>query len=488
MKRIFNILTMSGIILLTSCSKEITDYNNITTSPLKVSSGSLFANATINLSDEMANTNVNNNNFRLWTQYWTQTTYRDETRYNINSRSISDSWWSVFYKDVIKDLVEASKVTQTETLTLTPAQIQNRVAINDMMIVYSYYTLLSTYGNIPYTDALNIQIIQPKYDDAAVIFDSISIKLDNALANLDETETGYGSSDLLLHDDISGWKKFGYSLKMRMGMLIADVNPTKSTTMVVDAAPYVISSNDENIMMKYLAAPPNTNPVWVELVQSQRHDFVGAAPFIDSLLAYNDSIRLAFFFEKNADTLYLGQAQGVKVPNYKDYSVPSNKVADPLMPHTFFSYAEMELLKAEAIERGYPIAGTAQGHYNAAIDASFQEWGGSSADAQAYRSQPSVNYLTAPGNYKQKIGLQSWFALYNRGFDAWTQYRRLDFPVLQVPDLGSTNPFNPDEADGILVRMTYPVIEQNVNAANYSAASAAIGKDQITQKLWFDAY
>ncbi len=268
-------------------------------------------------------------------------------------------------------------------------------------------------------------------------------------------------------------------------MLIADVNPAKAELMVTDAAPNVISSNDENIMMNYLAAPPNTNPVWEDLVQSQRHDYVGAAPFIDSLLAYNDP-RIGFFFETNGDGFYLGQAPGYKVPNYKNYSVPSNKVADPLMPHTFFSYAEMELLKAEAVERGYAVAGTAEDHYNAAIDASVQEWGGSLADAQLYRAQPGISYTTAPGDYKQKIGLQSWFALYNRGFDAWTQYRRLDFPVLEVPYMGATNPFDDGEADGILVRMTYPVIEQNVNGANYNAASAAIGKDQITQKLWFD--
>ncbi len=485
MKIIFNVLAISGVMLLASCTKNIDDYNNITTSPLAVSSGSLFANATVNLSDEMANTNVNDNNFRLWAQYWTETTYRDETRYNINGRSISDRWWTTFYKDVIKDLVEASKVTLTETVTLTPAQIQNRVAINDMMITYCYYTLLTTFGNVPYTDALNIAVIQPSYDDASLVFDAISTKLDNALANLDDAESGYGSSDLLLHDDVSGWKRFGYSLKMRMGMLIADVNPAKAELMVTDAAPNVISSNDENIMMNYLAAPPNTNPVWEDLVQSQRHDYVGAAPFIDSLLAYNDP-RIGFFFETNGDGFYLGQAPGYKVPNYKDYSVPSNKVADPLMPHTFFSYAEMELLKAEAVERGYAVAGTAEDHYNAAIDASVQEWGGSLADAQLYRAQPGISYTTAPGDYKQKIGLQSWFALYNRGFDAWTQYRRLDFPVLEVPYMGATNPFDDGEADGILVRMTYPVIEQNVNGANYNAASAAIGKDQITQKLWFD--
>ena len=32
------------------------------------------------------------------------------------------------------------------------------------------------------------------------------------------------------------------------------------------------------------------------------------------------------------------------------------------------------------------------------------------AEAAAYLAQPSVNYATAAGNYKQKIGDQKWIA------------------------------------------------------------------------------
>ena len=148
----------------------------------------------------------------------------------------------------------------------------------------------------------------------------------------------------------------------------------------------------------------------------------------------------------------------------------------------------MELLKAEAVERGIAVGGTAEEHYNNGIDASIEEWGGTPAQALAYRSQPEVAYTTAPGDWKQKIGLQSWFAYYNRGYDAWTQWRRLDFPVLNVPFLGAVQPFKDGEEPSVIKRMTYPVVEQNLNKTNYDAASAAIGLDQITQKLWFDKF
>jgi hypothetical protein len=118
-------------------------------------------------------------------------------------------------------------------------------------------------------------------------------------------------------------------------------------------------------------------------------------------------------------------------------------------------------------------------HYNNAVTASILEWGGTPAEASAYLAQPGVKYSTAPGDWKRKIGVQSWLAFYNRGYDAWTQWRRLDWPKLSP---------GPEAISDVPVRMTYPVLEQNLNKANYEAASAAIGGDDVATKLWFDKF
>lgn len=488
MKKITYCLLLLSAIAIASCKKDITELNTNPTRPAAVTSAALFSNAAVNMSDLLASTNVNYNNFRLFVQYWTETIYRDETRYNLNGRTITDRWWAGFYRDVIKDLEEASKQADLETGSLSAETIKNRKAINEVLIVYAYYHLLTSFGDVPYTEALNIENLQPKYEDAATVYGKISQRLDNALVALDESAAGYDAADVILNGDISRWSKFGNSLKMRMGMVIADSDPATASMMVVAAAPNVVASDEENLEMNYLASPPNTNPVWEDLVQSGRHDFVAARPFIDTLLALNDP-RLPFYFNKDITTGqgYVGQAPGLRA-TYNDFSAPSTKLSEPQFAHTFFSYAEMELLKAEAVERGFAVEGTAEQHYNNAIDASIIEWGGTLAQAAAYRAQPSVNYATAAGSYKQKLGLQSWIALYNRGYDEWTQWRRLDYPILQVPNMGATNPFGVGEDPGVIKRLTYPVVEQNLNKSSYNAASAAIGKDQITQKLWFDKF
>lgn len=488
MKQIFYSCFLATAFLIGSCKKNITDLNINPTRPLTVASETLFSNASVNLADNMASTNVNTNNFRLFVQYWTETIYRDETRYNLNGRSITDRWWATFYRDVIRDLTQASVQADQETVAHSAAEIQNRKAINEILIVYSYFNLVISFGDIPYTEALDINNLQPKYDKASDVFNSIAARLDDALSKLDPTAGGYGGADLILADDIDGWKRFGNSLKLRMAMTIADVDAAKSQTMALAAAPNVVASNDENINMNYLAAPPNTNPVWEDLIQSGRHDFVAARPFMDTLKAYNDP-RIPFYFNMaiTAGKGYVGQNPGSSAV-FNDFSAPSSKLSSPSFPYTFFSYAEMELLKAEAVERGYAVGGTAAEHYNNGVTASILQWGGTPVDASTYLEQPSVAYSTAKGTYKQKIGLQSWMALYNSGFEEWNQWRRLDYPVLNVPFLGATNPFADGETPGVITRLTYPVVEQNLNKANYESASNAIGKDQKTQKLWFDKY
>lgn len=487
MKRIYYLFFLASVISITSCKKNITDLNINPTRPQVVGSENLFSNASINLSDLMSSTNVNYNNFRLFVQYWTETIYRDETRYNLNGRSITDRWFATLYRDVIKDLEESSSLLAGET-SLSAKQSANRKAINEILIVYSYYTLLTSFGNIPYSEALDIDNLQPKYDDAAEVFGKIAARLDAALAALDPSAPAYGSADLILNGDVSEWMVFGNSLKMRMGMLIADSDPTRSKTMVEAAAPNVVSGNEGNLMINYLASPPNTNPVWEDLIQSGRHDFVAAKKFIDTLKTLNDP-RLSLYFNPTitSGTDFKGQTPGAGA-TFNDFSAPSSKLSRPEFPFTYFSYAEMEFYKAEATERGYNVGGgTAETHYNNGIDASIEEWGGTPAQALAFRSQLSVNYLTATGDYKQKIGLQSWIALYNRGYDAWTQWRRLDYPTLPIPS-GSASNFADGETPAIITRLTYPVVEQNLNKSNYEAASAAIGKDQKTQKLWFDKF
>jgi hypothetical protein len=160
----------------------------------------------------------------------------------------------------------------------------------------------------------------------------------------------------------------------------------------------------------------------------------------------------------------------------------SDKIIDPAFEGLLLDYSEVEFLLAEAVERGF-ITGSAADHYNKAVTASITYWGGTAAEAAAYLAQPKVAYTTAGATWKEKIGFQKWLALYNRGWESWVEWRRLDYPRLSPPSGG-----NVPAGLAIPVRMIYPIIEQTLNGANREAAAGAIGGDLATTKLWWDKF
>lgn len=344
-------------------------------------------------------------------------------------------------------------------------------------MVYAYSTLVKTFGNIPYKEALNPDKVYPAYDDASGVYADLLTRLDAALSAINTGEAGFGSNDILLGGRMDHWVIFGNSLKLRMGMELADVDASKAKTIVEASASKAIASNDENVAFHYLSSPPNTNPIWVDLVQSGRKDFVAANTLVDVMAGLADP-RIPLFFTKDAQGGYTGGIYGSN-NNYATYSKPSETVTNPSFEALLMDYSEVEFLKAEAVERGFSVGGTAEEHYNNAIRASISYWGGSTANADAYLADSKVAYNSAAGNWKQKIGTQKWIALYNRGFESWTEIRRLDFPQLQVPS---------DAVSGYPNRYTYPVQEQNLNTDNYNKASSAIGGDKVETKLFWDKF
>lgn len=474
MKKIIILSGLACSLLVSSCKKDLTDLNNDPKNPTSVPSYSLFTYGQKQLADELASANVNTNIFRLWSQHWTQTTYTDESNYDLATRNIPQNWWHDMYRDVLRNLEDSRMLIPSDVLD--PVTRKNQLAIIDILKVYTYHYLFTTFGDVPYSQALDISNTQPSYDDAKTAYAALMAKLDAAIANLDATGESFGGADIMYNGDVASWKTFAASFKLKMAMMMADYDAAAANTAVQAAvATGVISSNADNAVYTYLSAPPNTNPIWVDLVESGRKDFVAGATLIDMMNTMNDP-RISMYFTTDAGGLYSGGIIGAN-NNYATFSKPSDMITDPAHTYTLMDYSEVEFLLAEAAARGMTVSGTAQSHYDAAVTASITAWGGTSGAAAIYLAQPSVAYDGT--NYKKSIGTQKWIALYDRGHDAWTEWRRLDYPAITAP---------PGAISATPLRFTYPVSEQNLNKKNYETASTGLGGDKVTSKLWFDKY
>ena len=483
-----------GILSLTfACNdSSLGDLNVDTKNPLAVPAESLFGNAEKNLFDQMVSTNVNSNVFRLFAQHWTETTYLDESRYDVLQRNVPDRHWRVLYRDILTDLKQAAITINTESPVTVSAQKAkaNKLAIIEFLNIYTYTILVDTFGDVPYSQAIQPNDYpNPKYDDGMEIYNDLFTRLDAAIATLDSDYGSFGVADFAYQGDVAAWYKFANSLKLRMAITVADA-PTMaalSKTKAEEAvASGVFESNDDNASLTYLSVQPNTNPLYEDLVTSGRYDFIAAEPLVDKMNLLNDPRRPLYYVDVAGAYIGGPYAAGGDFENYSSPGDPAGagpytRLLEPTLESIILDYTEVEFYLAEASERGYAVGGTAESHYNNAITSSIIYWGGTATDAAGYLGQPSVSYTTATGTWQQKIGDQEWIGFYNRGFEAWTTWRRLNFPTLVAPPNAAT------AAEGqIPSRFTYPVLEQTLNGSNYTAGASAIGGDKLKTRIFWD--
>lgn len=465
---------MLPAIFLVSCVKSLDDYNIDIKRPVSVSAGSLFVNGTKVLTDLLTTPSVNTNVFRFYMQQWSATTYTDEPRYDFETRNIPLNIWNPMYRTVLINLQESKKVAEEDALT-NAAVKANQVAATEVLSVLAWSILVNIWGDIPYTEALG-EANQPKYDDAKTIYADLFARLNTAIGQMTPGAGGFGSSDLIYGGNTAKWLKFANSLKLRLAITIADVDATSAKTAFDAAKDNAFTSNDDNAAFGYLSATPNNNPISNSLVPpfTNRQDYIIASTIADEMNALADP-RRDFYFSNKIDGEYKGSTPGSVAP-YALFSHVSDKITAPDFEALLIDFSEVQFIKAEAAARGW--GGDASALYKEAIKVSMEYWGVIGADITTYLARPDVNIAITAANYKEVIGNQKWLALYNRGYDAWVEWRRLDFPQL-TPAVSQKNPFP--------LRYPYTTGEYNLNGANVAEAAAKItGGDKADSKVFWD--
>lgn len=464
-----------------SCTKNFEDFNTDKKHPTTVPGAFTFANAQKALADQIGTTNVNLNIFKVISQYITETTYTDEANYDIITRSIPDLTYRTFYRDVLNDLQDAKKtIAAEETVGVEAlANQKNRLLIIDMVEVYVWQTLVDIFGNIPYTQALDIKNINPRYDDAFTIYKDLLTRINTDISGLDLAYGSFGSDDLYFAGDVTMWKKFGNTMKVRMAIALADVDNTLAQTNIEEAYTGVFAEG-EDCHINYPGGT-NANPIYLDVVATGRHDWVIANTIVDMMNTLNDPRQPFYYTPADTNGNYIGGPYGEPNP-YSQYSHLSDQVLAETAPLVILDYTEVAFYLAEAAERGYNVGQTAEDYYNAGIRSSIIYWGGVDSNVVQYLDNPAVKYTTATGTYKQKIGTQAWLAFYMRGQEGWNEWRRLDFPILNLPP-------TPETPDGqVPKRFTYPVNEQTLNKTSYYEAASAIGGDLMSTKIFWDKF
>lgn len=496
MKKIFLILSIISLTVVTnSCESDITSLNEDPKHPTVVPSGLLVASAQQELASQLLTSNVNNNISRFFTQQWAQTTYIDESNYDMVTRPIPRNHYNrmmasssaiIHSPGVLSALRDAKQFLQNESISSITKS--NNEAIIELISVYAWANLVDTYGDIPYFGALQAapgnenNASEIPYDDAKTIYLDLIKRIDIANAMINTTESGY-SNDLYYGGNMSKWKKMANSLKFRLAVTLSDVEPALAKTYAEAAYTNgLFIDKEDNFGLSAFPSGLFANPVYQDVVQSGRNDFIPSDVLVDYMNSTSDPRRGRWFTKVGGQ--FVGGAYGSS-NSYAAYShMTSSKSGDagedgymlitPNAQGYLLDYTEITFLRAEAAARGFSVGGTPATLYAQAITASMVEYGFTPTTAASFIAANPYN----AANWKQSIGFQAWVAMFNKGFQAWNFARRLDYPVFVNP-ADST-------VDDVPVRMKYSDQEYLLNKNNVTAAAQKIGGDEVTTKIFWD--
>ena len=493
------------LVFSSSCDKGLSDLNINRTSPTSIDPVFILNNAVINVSFPIGTLT---NDIGIVQQMVTPNGgVLAGANFNQDIRTGLAPVWPQYYRNVIRN---------THDIIVTTKSDANRANLYHMARIlqaYAFMVLTDTHGDIPYSEGgagYSDQIFYPKYDAQKDIYDGIIKELTEASAALNASGR-IETADLLYAGDVAKWKKFGYSLLLRAGMRLSEVDAAKAQT-VVQAAfnGGVILLNADNAYMRHDAN--YQNPIGNTLNGTEAANIYLTKPFVDFLKNTNDprlsAIAIRYVGATSGPTqtpangntsaavqigMPMGYDNGTIVAratadglvSFYEYSqVDRRRMAKLSSPMFFVTAAQTQLLLAEARQRGWITAGTVDQYYNAGVTLHMQQMATYDA-ACAVAAGDITTYLTnnpfVPANALQQINSQYWVASYLNGPEAFANFRRSGYPVL------TPNPYPGKSISGnFMNRLGYPNSEISVNKENVDAAIGRQGPDNPDTKVWWD--
>jgi hypothetical protein len=533
MKRLFIYITFASLISLAGCSKK---FDSINTDPTQASAAEFDPNLLLPTAEiDYMSAIQGYSGPILFQSMWVQTFANAEypTYYSNGDKYVASgniltydaSTWDNAYS-------AASRAHEIINLTKDEDGMINLRGIALIVQLLNLEVITDVYGDCPYSQALQAKsgVSLPVYDKQQDIYPSMLNTLDSVITTLDPSKVK-PTNDILYNGDITQWQKFGYSLMLRMAMRLTKVDPATAQKYAEKAAAGgTFSSIDDNAYITFDNPDGYTNGNSSALITAEDYTQVRwGKTLIDILKATNDP-RLPVIAEvplpgkTNAANSNLAgdptPANQQGMPNGYDqnggatdishapgypgatgtgddenpigtYSRPTTSLyIDLNTPGFILTYAETELLLAEAAVNGWNVGASASEHYANGLSGALQTYGTlnsttpiSAATADAYASSHPLDVSSTTSSLQQ-INTQIWITtgtLFNFE-EAWINWRRSGYPVLTPVN------YTGNFTNGTIPRrQIYPTSEATNNPANYKAAVSTLsGGDQWTSRVWWD--
>jgi Starch-binding associating with outer membrane len=498
---------------LSSCKKISTDLNinpNVPSSvdPKLLLSGALKNSAILVAGNPGGGSQSGNNLMNLWMGYWTVSggyiPSAPLLQYQLTDAFGSSIWDNTYltlenYQKIIDGYGGAGSSTGARY-----------TAMARIMKAFHYQRLVDSYGNLPYSEALNGGTNNfPKYDNADTVYSRLVTELDACVALINSSATAGADNpanyDILYGGNMAKWKAFANTTKLKILVHLSHLSSRsayiQSKIAGMTAADFIGAGADATIQPGYSNSAGNQqNPTWNDIGFTTTGSLAGNGDYFRAnvygvnFYKLNADPRLTAFYTPAAATgtvegRVFGSVNGAETNSKisaiggaaSNAGTATGVLKSATMGAVILSSTESLFLQTEAIERGF-LPGSANATYQLAVSESFRLLGipGATAAAAAYTAQSnSKTNLVTSTNRIQTIILQKWAAMntYNP-LESWVDWRRLnipsDIPLSIYP--GVTAPHIP-------YRLIYPTSEYSSNPVNAKAEGNPI--DPITKKIFW---
>jgi hypothetical protein len=368
-----------------------------------------------------------------------------------------------------------------------PTDIYYR-GLGKLFNAWTFQVITDLWGPVPFVDAFDPTIREPRYDDQKVVYEGISARLEEAIADL-SSPTGRRptTNDLLFAGDLTRWIKLARFLQARLNLRLADApgeDRVARANAVLTAIGSALTGNADDADFIYPGGANARNPNWT--FQDQRNLLV-ASEFLVEMLKSRSDPRLPILFMPivydsirgttrypATTTRFVGHPNGGAQLTDSTVSWIGPYFANENASLSLVSYADQKFTEAEArlIVSG---AAAADAPYRDGIRANMQKLGVTTAAINTYlAARPALNTLANP---LEEIITEKYIANFLK-VEPWNDWRRTGYPVVPAPVEQAL-------LSGIPQRIRTPGSELSNNINQVMATGIATGLEGMLVKVWW---
>lgn len=539
---------VAAIVTIVSCKKSFLDINTDPNNPTAVELSKILPTTQRTLGDALSMDENNGGLSNVLAAYVHQMSTREEAdKYGMTGADpvIATSWAKLYSATANPgtSFPVYGVLQNLENIIANGTEQGNLryVGIAKILKAYVFSVLADVFGDVPFSEAnkLKENVLYPKFDDDAAIYDALFPLIDEGIADLNNTAPNPknpGTDDLIYGGNVTRWVKAANTLKLKLYTQIRKVKNVSAEVNALITGGNLISATNEMFVIPYgpNGATDDRNPGFFTYYATQRSNHVSPW-FYEILKGYNQNIftnnpdpRLPYYIynQLNATqasrdgnqteyrdgpfvSIYFGsvgpdrdrtQQNSISLlgiypvgGKYDDGSATIATAASGTgaAPYRLITYADRLYLEAELIQAGI-VTGDVTAKTNAAIQESFKQidyvitqWVKPSQSVPALVGRADVNTYTqkvmtdfGAGSAEKKMEIimtQKWLSAVGCAVDQYNDLRRTGYPVI-------FNPGDPNMAPGGFVQP--PINGDPVNPGNQKRVPVQLSRTFALALPW----